>query len=235
MNEVSEFFDAVFLLQQAKPSAQEIIFAILLSFALTLINAAVYCRTYKGTQYSQDYVHTLVILGVVVTVIIMVVGGNAAMAFGLFAAFSIIRFRTTLPHARDIGFIFFAMASGLAVGARQYVLAILTTILIGALIYAFSRYDLFAPRRASHFLRVRVTTDIDYDQAFTECFARCAERIHLVSIASIQAGMMTELCYELRLKPDVAPGEFVSAIQHINGNNRVLLTTATPGFTNEAR
>ena len=35
MNEVSEFFDAVFLLQQAKPSAQEIIFAILLSFALT--------------------------------------------------------------------------------------------------------------------------------------------------------------------------------------------------------
>ena len=46
---------------------------------------------------SQDYVHTLMILGIVVSVIVMVIrggDGNKAMAtgFGMFAAFSMIRF-----------------------------------------------------------------------------------------------------------------------------------------------
>ena len=34
-----------------------------------------------------------------------------------FAAFSIIRFRTTVTQSRDIGFLFLAMAAGLASGA----------------------------------------------------------------------------------------------------------------------
>ena len=38
--------------------------------------------------------------------------------FGIFAAFSIIRFRAISPQARDIGFIFLALAAGLGVGAR---------------------------------------------------------------------------------------------------------------------
>jgi uncharacterized membrane protein YhiD involved in acid resistance len=211
---------------QPAPGVLEIILALTLSFLLNCLISAVYKRTYRGSEYSQDYVHSLIILGTVVSVVIMVVRGDSATAFGMFAAFSIIRFRRSVAQARDIGFIFLAMAAGLGVGARQYLLATITTIIVCAVIYGFSKADIFAPMRLSHFLRVRVTNDVDYDNAFNACFAQHLTHHELISVESIQAGMMTELRYNVSLKHENQPGAFVTALQLLNGNNRVLLTAA---------
>lgn len=225
-------FNDVLGLSQSSPPLQEIIFAICLSFSLNLLIAAVYKQTYKGKDFSQDYVHSLLILGTVVSVVVMVVKvdqANAqATAFGIFAAFSIIRFRTNVSAARDIGFLFCAMAAGLGVGARAYVLATATTVLICAIIYIFSEMDVFAPSRATHRLRVRVTNDIDYDSVFNPCFERFLHDFDLISVESIQAGMMTELRYSVQLKDVSRPGEFVAALQQLNGNNRVMITSTGP-------
>jgi hypothetical protein len=78
---------------------------------------------------------------------------------------------------------------------------------------------------------VRVTNDINYDVAFDETFAKFLEKFDLISVESIQAGMMTELRYNVSLRPQYKPGELVSAIQQINGNNRVLLTSTAPNRT----
>src|SRR5215203_3865772 len=166
MNEFLNLTREIVGFDKAQASFLEIILALALSFSLQCLISAVYKRTYRGSDYSQDYVHTLIILGTVVCVVIMVVRGDSATAFGMFAAFSIIRFRRTVRQARDIGFIFLAMATGLGVGARQYELATATTIIICAIIYVFSRADWFAPVRPSHFLRIRVTNDVNYDEAF---------------------------------------------------------------------
>lgn len=234
MNEAYAFISEALGFQQAQAPLQEIIFALGLSFLLNLLIAAVYKTTYKGSEFSQDYVHALLILGTVVSVIVMVVrfDPNPAMAqataFGIFAAFSIIRFRANVSASRDIGFIFLAMSAGLGVGARAYGLVTATTIIICAIVYIFSAADIFAPARASHRLRVRVTNDIDYDVTFRECFARFLHDFDLISVESIQAGMMTELRYNVHLKDTQKPGEFVAAIQQLNGNNRVLLTSTAP-------
>jgi hypothetical protein len=211
------------------PTLPEIVVALALSFALQCLISFTYKRTYRGTDYSQDYVHTLIILGTVVTVVIQAVRGDPATAFGMFAAFSIIRFRRSVRQSRDIGFIFLAMAAGLGVGARQYGAATITTALLCGVIYGFSRADLFAPVRLSHYLRVRVTHDVNYDTAFRECFAQHLAQWNLLSVESIQAGMMTELRFEVSLRDEGRCGEFVAAIQQLNGNNRVLLTTAPSG------
>ncbi len=236
MHGIVEFFQTTLGFEAATPPLAEIFFATLLTFMLTAFISALYKATFKGPKLSQDYVHTLMILGIVVTVIVMVVregdaGKAQATAFGMFAAFSIIRFRTTLSEARDIGFIFLAMATGLAVGARQYGMAISAVLIICAIIYYFSRGDWFAPNRASHFLRIRVTNDINYDVAFEQTFSKFLEQFDLISVESIQAGMMTELRYNISLKDDHKPGEFVSAIQQLNGNNRVMLTSTAPNRT----
>ncbi|MHA3770585.1 DUF4956 domain-containing protein [Verrucomicrobiota bacterium sgz303538] len=232
MNEVYGFLNEVLGFAQAQPPLQEIIFALGLSFLLNLLIANVYKATFRGSEFSQDYVHSMLILGTVVSVIVMVVRvdkeHSQATAFGIFAAFSIIRFRTSVSAARDIGFLFVAMSAGLGVGARAYGLATATTILICALIYIFSRMDAFAPSRASHRLRIRVTNDVDYDQAFRMCFDKYLHEYDLVSVESIQAGMMTELRYNVTLRDTNKPGEFVAAIQQLNGNNRVLLTSTSP-------
>jgi len=232
LQDIQELLNNIFGFDQPVPGLTEVIFALGLSFALNMLIATVYRRTYKGGDFSQDYVHTLLILGTVVSVVVMVVRGDRehsqATAFGIFAAFSIIRFRTNVAQSRDIGFIFLAMAAGLGVGARAYWLATATTIVVCAVIYLFSRGDAFAPTRASHRLRIRVTNDVDHDIAFRECFQRYLQDFDLISVESIQAGMMTELRYLVHLKDTSKPGEFVAAIQQLNGNNRVLMTSTTP-------
>jgi len=231
MNNPTDLFQSLGFNQEI-PGLSEIVFAMVLSFGLNFLIAVVYQRTFRGSQFSQDYVHTLLILGTCIAVVVMVVridkDHRNATAFGIFAAFSVIRFRTLLQTPRDIGFLFLAMAAGMGVGARVYMLATATTVLLCAIIYVFSRMDLFAPARASHYLRIRVTNDVDYDGVFTDSFTRHLHDYDMISVESIQAGMMTELVYLVHLKELTKPREFVSELQQLNGNNRVLLTTTPP-------
>jgi hypothetical protein len=210
---------------QAQPTPQEVLFALALSFALNCLIAAVYKKTYRGARYSQDYVHTLLILGTVVSVVIMVVRGSQSTAFGMFAAFSIIRFRRSVSQARDIGFIFLAMATGLAVGAQAYVLAAITTPVLCAMIWLLGVNDAFAARRLSHILRIRVGNELDYDKVFSGTFADFLSFHQLDSVETVQAGMMTELRYEITMNEPGRLGAFVARLQQLNGNNRVLITS----------
>lgn len=204
----------------------QLMMALGLCFVLMMIVGWVYQRTHQGTLYTQDYVHALVIMGVVVTAVIMGIGKSPAAAFGIFAAFSIIRFRRALPQTRDVGFIFLAMAIGVACGAHQYALAVMTTAITSAVAVLLAGLNLFAPVRPSHMLRLRVTPDVDFEAAFAEIFQRFLDRTQLISVESVQAGMLTELNYAVRLRADARPHDLVLALQQANGNNRVILTTA---------
>lgn len=224
------FFDSIFKSPVNSPSAAEIIIAVAISLVFNLIVAMLYKATYRGKNYSQDYVHTLVIIGTVVTVIILIVRGEGGgqIAFGMFAAFSIIRFRRNLTQARDLAFIFVSMATGLSVGAlpleRVWLVAVMLLI-VGLAIMAMAKMDMFAPRRVSHQLRVRVTNDIHYDEAFAPIFSEFADESDLRSVESAQAGMMTELRYGVTLKQGIHVADFMEKMQVACGNNRVLLTT----------
>ena len=222
-------FDSLIKVQDTKqlppPQALEVLGAMTLSFALNLLIGMVYKATYRGTRYTQDYVHTTVMIGTITTILIMIVSGNGAVAFGMFAAFSMIRFRRNLGQSRDLAFVFFAMATGMVVGARQYPIAVITTIIVIAAIYIISKFDLFAPKRASHQLRVRANNDIDYTETFDPIFKNYTEAIELISIESVQAGMMTELRYGIVLKEDIKISDFMEQVQVACGNNRAILTS----------
>ena len=224
------FLDSLFNSTSSAPEPLEIIIAVVVSLFLNLCVALLYKSTYRGKRYSQDYVHTLVIIGTVVTIIILVVRGEGGgqIAFGMFAAFSIIRFRRNLNQARDLAFIFVSMATGLSVGAlplERLWLVVVVLFIIGMAVYMMAKGDLFAPKRVSHNLRIRVTNDINYDEAFAPIFAQFADEADLRSVESAQAGMMTELRYGVTLKESTDVADFMEKIQVACGNNRVLLTT----------
>ncbi len=217
------------------PKVPEVFFALGLSFGLNLIIGTLYKATYRGTRYSQDYVHTLVIVGTVTTILILVVGTHPqaqAIGFGMFAAFAMIRFRRNLGQARDLAFILFSMMTGMVVGARLYPTAVATTIVMVAAIYILSKKEAFAPKRASHQLRIRVNNDIQYDQAFAPIFEEFADATELISVESIQAGMMTELRWGILLKSGAKISDFMEKLQVASGNNRVILTSRERSFDN---
>lgn len=222
--------DQLFTENPSAPNQLEIVVAVAVSLFLNLLVAMLYKSTYRGKNYSQDYAHTLVIIGTVVTIIILIVRGEGGgqIAFGMFAAFSIIRFRRTMNQSRDLAFIFVSMATGLSVGAvplEQLWLAVIALGIVALAIIVLAKADLFAPTRVSHNLRVRVTNDINYDDAFAPIFAQFAEDVALRSVESAQAGMMTELRYGVTLKNDIKLADFMEKMQVACGNNRVLLTT----------
>lgn len=222
--------DSLFTDSPSAPNQLEIIVAVVVSLILNLIVAMLYKSTYRGKRYSQDYAHTLVIIGTVVTIIILIVRGEGGgqIAFGMFAAFSIIRFRRNMSQARDLAFIFVSMATGLSVGAlplNQLWLAVAVLAIVWVAILMLAKADLFAPTRVSHNLRVRVTNDINYDEVFAPIFAQFAEESTLRSVESSQAGMMTELRYGVTLLDSTNVADFMEKMQVACGNNRVLLTS----------
>ena len=207
----------------AKPW-DEVVLAMAVSLVLNLIIATIYRKTYKGTRYSQDYVQTLIMIGLVTTILIMVVAGNGAIAFGMFAAFSVIRFRRTLGQSRDLAFVFFAMAIGMVVGAGAYPMAFIITAIVGTAIVVLTKTDAFAPRRASHMLTLRMTSDMDFEKLLEPVFKEFADRVELVSVSSAQAGMMTELRYGMQLKIGASTAKLLEALHLVCDNNRVVLT-----------
>ncbi|MBK1882682.1 DUF4956 domain-containing protein [Luteolibacter pohnpeiensis] len=205
-------------------SPLEVTMAMLISLTLNLIIATIYRKTYRGTRYSQDYVQTLIMIGIVTTILIMVVSNNGAIAFGMFAAFSVIRFRRTLGQSRDLAFVFFAMAIGMVVGARLYEMACLITVLVGGAIFILSKINAFAPRRASHLLTLRMTSDMDFEQLLKPVFEKFTDGVQLMSVSSAQAGMMTELRYGMQLKIGASTPKLLEDLHLVCGNNRVVLT-----------
>ena len=105
-----------------------------LSFVLSLVVAAAYRYTHRGVSYSQSFVHTLVIMGTVVSLIMLIIGSNIARAFALVGALSIIRFRSAVKETRVVAFIFLAMAIGMAVGTRFYLLALFAAVVMSAFV-----------------------------------------------------------------------------------------------------
>ena len=67
----------------ATVSMVQTIAAVLLSFVLALIIAFIYKATHTGTSYSQSFFHTLIIMSVVVSLIMIIIGSNIARAFSL--------------------------------------------------------------------------------------------------------------------------------------------------------
>lgn len=206
------------------PQPLEVIGAMALSFLLNLFIGHIYRSTYKGTRYSQDFVQTFIMIGTITTILIMVVQGNQGIAFGMFAAFSMIRFRSNLGQSRDLGFVFFAMATGMVVGARYYSMALIVTPLVAALIYGVSKCDAFAAKKASHLLTLRMTSDMSFEERLAKVWEDFAERVELLSVRSAQAGMMTELRYGLQLKSEAKVSDLMEHLHIACGNNLVVLT-----------
>jgi len=54
-----------------------------LSFVLSLVLGFVYRFTHRGVSYSQSFVHTLVVMCIVVAFLMLIIGSNLARAFTL--------------------------------------------------------------------------------------------------------------------------------------------------------
>jgi uncharacterized membrane protein YhiD involved in acid resistance len=130
-------------------SVTDVVISLLLSFVLCSAIGWVYQITHRGASYTQSFVHTLVLNGMIVAVVMLIIGSNIARAFALVGSLSIIRFRNAVKETRDVGFIFFTMAIGMAIGTQFYLLAVITTVIVSLIILIMTRFDWYARQTVS--------------------------------------------------------------------------------------
>lgn len=71
---------------------------------------------------------TQILLAIVAAALMIIVGDNAARAFGIFAAVSVVRFRTNIRDPKEITVLLISLAVGLACGFGRWDLALVLTI-----------------------------------------------------------------------------------------------------------
>lgn len=207
----------------ARATAVEVIFTVLICFALQLVISYSYIRTHKGRFYSQTYVHTLVIVGVTISVIIIVIGSNIARAFSLAGALSIIRFRSAIRDPRDVAYVFFAMGVGLACGAGLFTAAVILTVLLSMIVVFLETSDYGRREDKLKLLKITLPENLNYEGMYDDVLHKYTDDHTFVSVRTTSLGTMFELVYSVRLKRGLSEKEMIDEIRERNGNLNVAL------------
>jgi len=210
-------------------TVMDVVLVLVLSFTLSAFIGWIYQFTHRGTSYTQSFVFTLVMNGMIVALVMLIVGSNIARAFSLVGALSIIRFRNAVKETRDVGFIFFTMAVGMAIGTRFYLLGVIATTVISLVIILMTRLNWFAREMATQILRVQVPTSTPFDSLFDHAFLKYTSVSELISVDSVQSGTMTELIYSVGLKKSALMQDFLAEIKKLNGGSKVTLIAGYNG------
>lgn len=119
-------------------SPSTMIASMLSALVCGIIIYLVYRFCYKGIVYSDNFNVLLVMITGITAFIIMTISSNVVLSLGMVGALSIVRFRTAIKDPLDIGFLFWAIASGLTAGAGLYFVAVFGTVLIAVIYIIFS-------------------------------------------------------------------------------------------------
>jgi len=109
--------------------------------ALMLPVSWVYMTTRYNKGPDQQVAQILIFLPLVVAGIVLVVQHSLALAFSLAGVVAAVRFRSTLRDARDLVFIFLAIAMGFAAGVQALILGAILSVLFNFVLILSWRYD----------------------------------------------------------------------------------------------
>jgi uncharacterized membrane protein YhiD involved in acid resistance len=84
-------------------------------------------RRVLGLKPNPYVAQTQILLAVVASALMIIVGDNAARAFGIFAAVSVVRFRTNIRDPKEITVLLISLAIGLGTGVGRWDLALILT------------------------------------------------------------------------------------------------------------
>ena len=191
----------------------QIVLNIVLTFALAFVIALVYKKTHRGLSYSQSFVFTLVLMSIIVSVVMMVIGNSLARAFGLLGAFSIIRFRTAVKDTKDTGYIFFALAIGMAVGTNNYAIAITSTVLVLVIIWILNKINFGSMRKHEYLLSFLIVHDERSNDSFEDIFRKYLKNSMLLNINSKRDGGASEMTYNVSFSEEGKSDEFVRELK----------------------
>lgn len=200
--------------------ALTIIFSMVAGFIISFT----YMKTADKGQYTQNFSLTLILLPMIIALIILLIGSNVARAFSLAGAFSIVRFRSAPGNPKDITYVFFSMASGLACGVGYFGYALLFTVILCLIMIVLGYIDFGKRKTTEKILKISIPENLNFEGVFDEILERYTENYTLSKVKTINMGSLYELDYAICMKNETEQKKFIDELRCKNGNLNITLS-----------
>jgi uncharacterized membrane protein YhiD involved in acid resistance len=219
--------DATLEQLQSIYSPTEILVNIILSFFLGLFISYIYKITHKGMSYSQSFMITNIFIALIVCMVIMIIGNNIARAFALVGALSIIRFRTVVKDTKDIAYIFWSLASGMAAGTGSYYIAIIGTIIISVVAIILFKTNYGSIYKSEFLLQFRYDKDEKISTPiYNDVFKELCKSTTLLNSEISGDNKTLKLTFDIYLKENIDIDDFTLKISKLQGISEVSIVAS---------
>lgn len=161
---------------QSTPVATMLL-SLLMACAIGQVIGWIYMWTHVSPSYSKSFAASLVTLPVIVALMMVLMAGSTAIAFGLLAVFAVVRFRNVLKDTRDTTFILWAIVEGMGTGTGHYVEALCGLAVVAGLMGYLWISDFGGRHRYDAVLSIDVgSTAVTVEEMLTPLLERHAAR-----------------------------------------------------------
>lgn len=195
---------------------------ILSSIVLGIVISILYIKTNKDSN-NEGFAITLVMLPAIIAIIILLVGNNVARAFSLAGAFSIIRFRSAPGNPKDLTYVFFTLAVGLAAGMGYVGYAFLFTGILCIVMIILGKTNYAKPKSNYLDLKITVPENLNYEETFDDILKTHTDSWQLIKVKTKEFGALFELNYKITMNSGNQK-KFIDELRCRNGNLTITLT-----------
>ncbi|MBE6599360.1 MAG: DUF4956 domain-containing protein [Ruminococcaceae bacterium] len=212
-----DIFKNSFLDSTVQFSLIDTLIALALAFGLGMLISLVYKKTYLGVMYSKTFGVSLVAMTMISTFIILAVTSNVVLSLGMVGALSIVRFRSAVKDPLDIVYLFWAVGVGIVLGAKMYPLALIGSVIVGAVLLVFVK----TKESAGEYILVLSLTDESAEKRAEEIVVSGTKK-SIVKTKTVIRDMI-ELTYEVSLSGSST--EFVNKLSAAEGVEKAVLVS----------
>ncbi len=202
--------------QARQESWGEVIGGLTLRLSLAALLGAVLAfrprRRVVALKRNPYVAQTQILLAVVASALMIIVGDNAARAFGIFAAVSLVRFRTNIRDPKEITVLLISLAIGLGTGVGRWDLAVILTVFSLIALWILESRE---PEQVFRALNLKITTrNVDGTQrAIREVLKRHGFDAELRAISGPpEEGKPGSIIYSIDVSPKVSTDELSEEI-----------------------
>lgn len=192
----------------------QLVTVLAVSLLLGLCIYAVYRRCFMGVVYDHSFAISLVIMTVLVSVIIVTISSNVMLSLGMVGALSIVRYRTAVKSPLDLMFLFWAITTGIAVGATYYYIGIVAFLFVAVVFFVLRNVR---GGSETYMLVLECSADLPVEEEVRRVLASYQTKVRSKVVRNDRA----ELTVEVLMKDDNM--NVVNVISQIEGVDNVTM------------
>lgn len=192
----------------------QLVTVLAVSLLLGLCIYAVYRRCFMGVVYDHSFAISLVIMTVLVSVIIVTISSNVMLSLGMVGALSIVRYRTAVKSPLDLMFLFWAITTGIAVGATYYYIGVVAFLFVAVVFFVLRNVR---GGSETYMLVLECSADLPVEEEVRRALASYQTKVRSKVVRNNRA----ELTVEVLMKDDNM--NVVNVISQIEGVDNVTM------------